>query len=63
MKHNLIWLNTILIVVVFVTVTDLNVDWYKHPINNFPVLKYSVMGLSAILFLSGTLYILYKRKK
>jgi len=63
MKHNLMWLNSILIIMVVITVTDLNVDVHIHPTNNFPVLKYSMIGLSIILFLSATLYILYKSKK
>ena len=63
MKHNLMWLNSILIIMVVITVTDLNVDGHIHPTNNFPLLKYSMIGLSIILFLSGTLYILYKSKK
>lgn len=63
MKHTLIWINCILIMVAFVTVTDLIIDWYKHPSNNFPVLKYSAIGLSSILFLTITLFILNKRKK
>ena len=63
MKHNLMWLNSILIIILLTTVTDLNVDGHIHPTNNLPVLKYSLIGLSVIVFLSGTLYILYKSKK
>lgn len=63
MKHTLIWINCILIMVAFVTVTDLNIDWLKYPSNNLPVIKYSAIGLISILFLIVTLVILNKSKK
>ena len=63
MKSSLRWLNAALILIAFVILTDLNVVWYRHPANNIPVLKYSLIGLTVILFLLATLMILSKRKK
>jgi hypothetical protein len=63
MKSNLKWLNVALIMVTFVTLTDLNVFWYRHTSNNIPILKYSLVGVSVILCLFMTLLIFGKKKK
>ena len=63
MKSTLKWLNVTLIVVAFVTLTDLNVFWYRHPANNVPILSYSLIGISVLFFLFISLMILGKRKK
>ena len=52
----------IIILIDVVWLIDLNVVWYKHPMNTVPVLKYTIIGLSIILFIV-LVQILQQKKK
>ncbi|WP_026770113.1 hypothetical protein [Asinibacterium sp. OR53] len=62
MKTDFNWLKAILLVAVLVFLTDMNLAWYKHPMNGIPVLKYSIIVLSALLFVIIVLNFTSKKK-
>lgn len=62
MKANFKWFSASLIILVAVYLVDLNLMWLQHPANTIPVLKYSIIGLSVILFLM-TILITYRKQK
>jgi len=50
MKNLIQWLNAYIIIIIAVWLVDLNVVWYKHPSNNIPILRYTIIGMSTMLF-------------
>ncbi|MER3472135.1 MAG: hypothetical protein C4330_12655 [Chitinophagaceae bacterium] len=63
MKININWLSAILILAVAVYLIDLNVSWYRNPNNTIPILKYSIIALSLILFIIVANILFQKKKK
>jgi hypothetical protein len=63
MKSNLNWIKAILLVTVLVFLADMNIAWYRHPLNNVPVLKYTIIILSVLLFVVIVLNIINRTKR
>jgi hypothetical protein len=62
MKTPFNWFKAIVLVAVLVFLTDMNLAWYKHPMNSIPVLKYSIIALSVLLFVIIVLNFTGKKK-
>lgn len=45
------WLKIYIIVFVTIYMIDINLMYLRHPHNNIPVLKYTIIGLSVVLFI------------
>lgn len=45
------WLKIYIIVFVAIYIIDINLMYLRHPDNNIPVFKYTIIGLSVVLFI------------
>lgn len=63
MKTHIDWFKAIVLLAVLIFLTDMNLAWYKHPMNNIPVLKYSIIALSTLLFVMIVLNFIGKKKQ
>lgn len=62
MKTHIDWFKAIVLLAVLIFLTDMNLAWYKHPMKNIPVLKYSIIALSTLLFVMIVLNVIGKKK-
>ena len=62
MKTHIDWFKAIVLLAVLIFLTDMNLAWYKHPMNNIPVLNYSIIALSTLLFVMIVLNVIGKKK-